>query len=338
MLAFGGKDTWQDALSQLVTDPVELLALLALPRDLLQPAQLAALAFPLKVPRGYVARIEKGNPHDPLLKQILPLGVELDVMPGYSQDPLQEVEVNPVPGLLHKYHGRVLVTLTSACAVHCRYCFRRHFPYADNNPGTQGWVKIADYIRRDESITEVILSGGDPLSVSDRLLQAFTDQLATIPHLKRLRLHTRMPVVLPERITAGLLDWLKALPYEAVMVVHANHPQEINDEVNVALRAIRDAGVTLLNQTVLLRDINDDVATLAALSESLFAAGAMPYYLHVLDKVQGAQHFDMPLARAQAIHLELAAQLPGYLVPRLVQEEPGKPAKTTLSSTGLYTG
>jgi EF-P beta-lysylation protein EpmB len=338
MLAFGGKDTWQDALSQLVTDPEELLELLALPRELLQPAQLAALAFPLKVPRGYLARIEKSNPHDPLLKQILPLGVELDVMPGYSQDPLQEVEVNPVPGLLHKYHGRVLVTLTSACAVHCRYCFRRHFPYADNNPGTQGWVKIADYIRRDASITEVILSGGDPLSVSDRLLQAFTDQLSGIPHLKRLRIHTRMPIVLPERVTHGLLGWLKALPYEVVMVVHANHPQEINDEVAAALRAIRNIGVTLLNQTVLLRDINDNVATLAALSESLFAAGVMPYYLHVLDKVQGAQHFDMSLATAQSLHAEMAAVLPGYLVPRLVQEEPGKPAKTTLSSTGLYTG
>lgn len=338
MLAFGGKDTWQDALSQLVTDPEELLALLALSRELLQPAQLASLAFPLKVPRGYLSRIEKGNPNDPLLKQILPLGVELDVMPGYSKDPLQEIEVNPVPGLLHKYHGRVLVTLTSACAVHCRYCFRRHFPYADNNPGTQGWAKIADYIRGDETITEVILSGGDPLSVSDRLLQAFTEQLHSIPHLKRLRIHTRIPVVLPERVTTGLLNWLKALPYQTVMVIHANHPQEINDEVAIALQAMRNAGVMMLNQTVLLRDINDDVATLAALSESLFAAGVMPYYLHVLDKVRGAQHFDLPLAKAKALHAELAAVLPGYLVPRLVQEEPGKPAKTTLSSTDLCTG
>lgn len=338
MLAFSGKHTWQDALSQLVTDPEELLALLALPRELLQPAERAALAFPLKVPRGYLARIEKGNPNDPLLRQILPLGVELDVAPEYSADPLREVDVNPVPGLLHKYHGRVLVTLTSACAVHCRYCFRRHFPYAENNPGTQGWAKIAEYIRQDETITEVILSGGDPLSVNDRLLQAFSAQLMTIPHLKRLRIHTRLPVVLPERVTPELLSWFKALPFQTIMVIHANHPREISDEVKEALRQIRGAGVTLLNQTVLLRDINDRVETLIALSEALFASGVMPYYLHVLDKVQGAQHFDMPLANALTLHAELAASLPGYLVPRLVQEEPGKPAKTTLSSTGLYTG
>ncbi len=330
MPAISEKYTWQEALSNLITDPKELLSLLELDANLLDPAIAASLAFPLKVPRAFLSRIEKGNSEDPLLKQILPLGVELDQAAGFEQDPLQEANVNPVPGLLHKYQGRVLVTLTSACAVHCRYCFRRHFPYTDNNPGMQGWEKIVDYIRKDNSIHEVILSGGDPLAVSDKLLGVFSDKLALIPHLKRLRLHTRLPVVLPERVTSEFINWITSVKLQTVMVIHANHPREINAEVTTAMLRLREAGVTLLNQSVLLRGVNDSAQTLIELSEVLFAAGVNPYYLHTLDKVQGSQHFDLPRERAHELQAEIAGFLPGYMVPRLVCEEPGKPAKTLL--------
>lgn len=331
------KPSWQDALSDLITDPKELLNLLELDPALLSAANAAARVFPLKVPRGFVANMQKGNPHDPLLKQVLPLGAELNHVSGYDLDPLQEITMNPIPGLLHKYHGRVLVTLTSACAVHCRYCFRRHFPYQENNPGTSGWEKIFSYIRADQRISEVILSGGDPLAVSDKLLKLFSDQLSLIPQVKRLRIHTRIPIVLPERITAELLEWLTQLKLNPVMVVHMNHPNEMSEAVKLALLQLRQAGITVLNQTVLLKGINDEPNTLCALSETLFAAGVLPYYLHVLDKIQGAAHFDMELDRARALHAAMTQSLPGYLVPRLVCEEPGELSKTLLS-TALYTG
>lgn len=322
--------SWQEALADLITDPKELLALLELDSHLLTSAHAAARSFPLKVPRSFVARMQKGNPDDPLLKQVLPLGIELKKVQGYEPDPLQEAKANPVPGLLHKYHGRVLITLTGACAVHCRYCFRRHFPYAENNPGRTGWQKIFNYIGQDETISEVILSGGDPLVMSDYLLKQFSDQLAAIPHVKRLRIHTRLPIVLPERITAELIEWMSQLTLQLVVVVHCNHAKEINQEVKEALSALRQISVPLFNQAVLLRGINDDAKTLIALSETLFAAGVLPYYLHVLDKVQGAAHFDLPLTRAQTLHRELVHSLPGYLVPRLVCEEPGEKAKVEL--------
>lgn len=332
-MAENKKYAWQEALSNLITDPKELLTMLELSPSLLDPALAAALAFPLKVPRSFVSRIEKGNPNDPLLKQILPLGVELNVTPGYETDPLQELAVNPIPGLLHKYYGRVLVTLTGACAVHCRYCFRRHFPYADNNPGTRGWEKISAYIKQETSISEVILSGGDPLAVSDKLLKLFSDSLADLPHLKRLRIHTRLPVVLPERITEEFIAWITSVKLKTVIVIHANHAREINQDVKAALNKLSAAGIMLLNQSVLLRGINDDETSLIELSETLFSAGVLPYYLHVLDKVSGAQHFDLPLTRAHELHAGLVRALPGYLVPRLVCEEPGKPSKTLISST-----
>ncbi len=319
-------EKWQQALTDLITCPEELLSLL----ELDQSAGIieAAKTFPLKVPRGYVNRMQKGNPNDPLLRQVLPLGLELTIVPGYDKDPLQESQVNPVPGLLHKYHGRVLVTLTSACAIHCRFCFRRHFPYHDNNPGLRGWDNLFAYIQNDPSISEVILSGGDPLTVSDHLLKLFSTSLSSISHVKRLRIHTRLPIVLPERITASLLTWLRELELEAIVVVHANHPQEINEEVRDALFLLRNASVHLLNQTVLLKGINDEVSILALLSETLFDAGVLPYYLHVLDKVEGAAHFDLPIERARELHRALAHRLPGYLVPRLVCEEAGELAKT----------
>ena len=327
------KQPWQVALSNLVTDPEELLAILSLSRDLLPAARAAAQLFPLKVPRGFVERMQKGNVNDPLLKQVLPMGIETELSPDYSNDPLHESGVNPLPGLLHKYQSRVLITLTSACAIHCRYCFRRHFPYGENNPGRKGIEKIADYIRADESINEVILSGGDPLSVSDTMLQFVSEVLQPIPHIRRLRIHTRLPIVLPERVTDSLLAWLQTIKLKVVMVIHANHPAEINDEIRDVLAKLKHAGVTLLNQTVLLRGINDDAAILSELSETLFATGVLPYYLHVLDKVQGAAHFDLPRETSLSLHAALQKRLPGYLVPRLTVEEPGAFSKTLLSTS-----
>jgi EF-P beta-lysylation protein EpmB len=326
------KKLWQEAMSDLLTDPEELLSLLQLDPSLLEAARAAASLFPLRVPRGFVARMKKGDPDDPLLRQVLPLGAELVVVDDFSRDPLREAVVNPVPGLLHKYPSRVLVTLTSACAVHCRYCFRRYFPYEDNNPGRVGWGQIIDYIQSDERINEVILSGGDPLSVSDNLLRQFTDKLAQVPHVNRLRIHTRLPIVLPERITDEFMQWSQDLPMRLVIVVHVNHAQEISADVAAVLNRLRAAGITLLNQSVLLKGVNDDTKALAALSEALFACGVLPYYLHVLDKVEGAAHFDIPLNAARHIHAELATVLPGYLLPRLVCETPGAMSKTLLST------
>lgn len=324
------KQPWQHALSDLITDPKELLLLLDLPLTLLDEVDQTAKAFPLKVPRSFVARMQKGNPHDPLLKQVLPLGVELHPIPGYRLDPLQETICNPLPGLLHKYHGRVLVTLTHACAIHCRYCFRRHFAYEKNNPGRQGWKKIVDYIRHHPDISEIILSGGDPLSVHDALLKSFTDELLSLSQIKRLRIHTRLVVVLPERVTEDLVKWLSQLPLPVVIVIHTNHPNEINCEVIQALQHLRQAHITLLNQSVLLKGINDEAHILVKLCETLFASGVLPYYLHTLDKVQGSAHFDVSLDKARQLHAELCNRLPGYLVPKLVCEEAGKLAKTLL--------
>lgn len=324
------KLAWQEELANLVTDPQELLSLLDLDPDLLPAAKAAALAFPLKIPRNFLQRIQKGRLDDPLLKQILPIGAELHAHPQYSDDPLAEKEANPVPGLLHKYKSRVLVTLTSACAVHCRYCFRRHFPYAENNPGTRGWDDIRAYIETQPDVNEIILSGGDPLSVSDKLLRLFIDKMRTIPHVRRLRLHTRLPIVLPNRITDELVSALSSFSGDVVMVVHANHAQEIDETVVAAFSKLRMANIHLLNQSVLLKGVNDNAVTLNELSESLFSAGVLPYYLHVLDKVQGAAHFDLPLEKAKHLHAELMTKLPGYLVPRLACEEAGKLSKSLI--------
>lgn len=324
-------NAWQKELSDLITDPKELFALLELDPAMLDVSFAATTSFPLKVTRDFVSRMEKGNPHDPLLQQILPTANELVNVPGYYSDPLHEADVNPVPGLLHKYQSRVLVTLTGACGVNCRFCFRRHFPYEDNNPGRRGWEKIFSYIREHNKINEIILSGGDPLSVSDKLLFQFSKQLSLIPHVKRLRIHTRMPVALPSRVTNELLAWIAEESLDVIMVIHMNHPNEMSQEVSIALKKIREAGATLLNHTVFLKGINDNVDTLSALSEALFSAGVLPYYLHILDKVQGAAHFDIELATAKQLHNDLATHLPGYLVPRLVREDAGRPSKTLLN-------
>jgi len=313
-----------------ITEPQALIEALGLPAALIEPARAAAQAFGLKVPLGYVARMRRGDPLDPLLRQVLPLGVELNQPAAYVSDPLGERAALRAPGLLQKYHGRALLIATSACAVHCRYCFRREFPYSEQTGDAPRFSAALDEIARDASIEEIILSGGDPLSLSDARLAALTDSLARIPHLRRLRVHTRQPIVLPSRVDAGLAAWLARLPWPVVFVLHSNHPNEIDAEVAQACGRLRTAGVTLLNQSVLLYGINDNVQTLERLSQRLFEAGVLPYYLHVLDPVRGAAHFDVPDTRARQLAGALAARLPGYLVPRLVREVCGVPAKVTL--------
>ena len=320
---------WRRALAEAITDADTLLALLGLPAES-AAAGPAASQFALRVPRGFVARMRPGDRRDPLLLQVLPDAAECAASTGYSSDPLGEAAAMAAPGLLHKYPGRVLLTLTGACGVHCRYCFRRHYPYAEANPSGQHWATALDYIAADTSIREVILSGGDPLSLSDaRLARQITD-LEKLPHVTRLRLHSRLPIVLPERVTPALLELLGSSRLQPILVVHANHPNEIDSQVRQALLQLKAAGITLLNQSVLLRGVNDTADCLAALSEALFDAGTLPYYLHQLDRVQGAAHFEVDDARARAILYTLLARLPGYLVPRLVREEAGKAGKTPL--------
>lgn len=320
--------SWQKILAQGFTSVTDLLSYLELP--VLAEYSLAEKQFATRVPIGFVQRMRKGNPRDPLLLQILATSKELEDIPDYAVDPLSELEAVPLKGLLHKYHGRVLLTLTGVCAVNCRYCFRRHFPYQDNNPGRKGWKDIVNYIADDASITEVILSGGDPLLASDKVLAELIQLLEAIPHVNTLRIHTRIPVVLPERIDEHLQAILNATRLKKVVVLHCNHAQELNKEVANACLALQKSGCFLMNQSVLLKGINDTAAILADLSQALFSCGVMPYYLHVLDKVRGAAHFDMPFNEAQTIYHELQTLLPGYLVPRLAREEPGKLNKTIL--------
>ncbi len=324
-------EDWQKALSEAIRDPAELLQKLNLCPSLLPAARRAAALFPLRVPHSYLERIEKANPRDPLLLQILPLHAELSkTTAGFSTDPVGDLDANPVPGLIHKYQGRVLLITTGACAIHCRYCFRRHFPYGEDSSTPRHQQQIIDYIQADKSIEEVILSGGDPLSLSNARLQVLGDALSTIPHLKRLRIHTRLPLILPERINTGFLTWLQSLRLQAIMVIHCNHAQEINPMIHQTLRKLAGTGLTLLNQTVLLRGINDNIDELKALSERLFDAGVLPYYLHQLDRVSGAQHFEVPDEEAKTLAQALSHKLPGYLVPKLVREASGQAAKQAL--------
>lgn len=322
---------WQIELANAITDPRELLVELDLDSNLYQETLFAHKDFPLRVPRSYVARMEKGNSSDPLLLQVLPQAIELQQFPGYSCDPLQEKTKNPIPGLLHKYRDRVLLMPSSACAVHCRYCFRRHFPYEENNQGRAGWEAILTYLQEDTKINEVILSGGDPLTVKDSYLYELVKKLADIPHLKRLRIHTRIPIVLPSRINADFIKAITATRLKPVIIVHCNHANEINGEVKQALQQLAQHHVTLLNQAVLLKNVNNSVQALVDLSEALFAAGIMPYYLHLLDKVQGAAHFEVTEEDAKRLMQGVMAQLSGYLVPKLVREVPGAPAKMPIN-------
>lgn len=318
---------WQAELARAITDPAELLAVLNLGPDWLPAARTAARAFPLRVPRGYVARMRPRDPGDPLLRQVLPLAEECSPAEGFGPDPVGDLAAVVRPGVLAKYRGRVLLTATGACAVHCRFCFRRHFPYDQAIASADRWRGALEHIAADDTISEVVLSGGDPLTLSDRRLSELAHALEAVPHVRRLRVHTRLPIVLPERVDAELLEWLGGTRLQSVVVVHANHANEVDAGVRAALARLKEAGVVLLNQSVLLRGVNDRVETLADLSEALFAAGAVPYYLHMLDRVAGAAHFEVAESRARALMSELSARLPGYLVPRLVREVPGAPAK-----------
>jgi len=323
---------WREELRRAIRDPRALLRIL----DLEDPAEhadlgrrLAARDFPLRVPMGFARRMRKGDPRDPLLLQVLPDPKELEAADGFVADPLREGELLDTRGVLHKYAGRALLMLTGACAVHCRYCFRRHFPYGEHRLGGE-WREAVEYLHRDESLSEVILSGGDPLALPDSTLAALVRELDGIPHLRRLRIHSRLPVVLPERVDADLVAWLCGGRLQPVVVVHANHPNEIDERVRVALEILRRRGVTLLNQTVLLRGVNDSASVLGRLSESLFACGVLPYYLHLLDPVAGAAHFFVPDEEALGLLDAMRRSLPGYLVPRLVRETPGAPAKVAV--------
>jgi EF-P beta-lysylation protein EpmB len=275
--------------------------------------------------------MRRGDPADPLLRQALPLGLEHTEVPGFSPDPVGDHAALIAPGVLNKYRGRVLLTATGACAVHCRYCFRRAFPYADENASADGFRAALERIAADASIHEVILSGGDPLTLSDRRLAGFAQELAAISHVRRLRVHTRLPVVLPSRVGDALLGALTGTRLPVVMVVHANHANELDTEVRAALAELKRTCAALLNQSVLLRGVNDSVPALADLSEALSEAGALPYYLHLLDRAAGTAHFEVPEHEARALHAQLCARLPGYLVPRLVREVAGAPAKVVIA-------
>ena len=322
---------WQRALAQAFGRPADLLAFLGLPAD--HPALAPGLArdFPLRVPRGYAARMEHGNPGDPLFLQVWARPEEALEVPGFADDAVGDLAKLKHGGIIHKYEGRALVIATGACAVHCRYCFRRHFPYGEHLAARDHWQETLRELAADRSLREVILSGGDPLALPDDKLAPFAEALEFLPHLRRLRLHTRLPIVLPERVDDALLAWLGRGRLRRVMVVHANHAHEIDAEVAAALARLRAAGVTLLNQSVLLRGVNDSADALVQLSERLSECGVMPYYLHMLDPVRGAAHFDVPETAARALVRAAAARLPGYLVPRLVREEAGAPSKTSLA-------
>ena len=324
------RPSWQEQLADLVTDPLELLALLQLTPAATGYSAQALQDFPLRVTRAYIGRMQRGNARDPLLLQVLPLAAELQATPGYLDDPLDESSTNPLPGLLHKYQGRVLLITTQNCAIHCRYCFRRHFPYADNRPSRAGWEQSLAYIQSDSTIEEVILSGGDPLAISNSHLEFLLQRLAAIPHVQRIRLHTRLPLLLPDRIDQTLLALLAAVPQQVVMVIHANHAREFDAEVTKACQRLRESGVHMLNQSVLLAGINDSSAALCELSQRLFAAGVLPYYLHMLDKVNGAAHFAVTEAAALTLISSMQAALPGYLVPKLVRELPHERHKILL--------
>jgi len=324
------RKTWQQVLQQSVLSVEELLQRLGLDGSHTEFAKSVQRQFPLRVPPAYLDQIRRGDPDDPLLRQILPQAAEDEPAPGYGPDPVGDLQSQKSPGLLHKYHGRVLLTLTGACAIHCRYCFRRHFPYAEANPSRSAWAGVLEYLHGDSSVTEIIFSGGDPLALPDERLAAMAADLQDIPHLKRLRIHSRMPIVVPERINSELLAWLSDLSLKPVVVVHANHAREIGDTTAAGLRELHESGIHLLNQAVLLRGVNDSAEALAELSETLFEHDVLPYYLHLLDAVDGAAHFDVPESEAAKLISDLRERLPGYLVPKPVREVAGAPYKMPL--------
>ncbi len=326
------KTAWREALATAIRTPDELAAILGLEPAVVTGSDSANRAFRLLVPRSFVARMQRSTPTDPLLRQVLPVSTELAPQPpDYTVDPLDEEAATRSPGLLVKYAGRALLVTSGACAVHCRYCFRRHFPYATHNPRRAHWEQAIAAIADDASVNEVILSGGDPLMLDDTELAQLTGRLDRIAHLRSLRIHTRLPIVLPERVDDSLLAWLGSSRLPVTLVLHANHPAEITHEIITACQRLRPHVRFLLNQAVLLAGVNDDADTLVALSRALFDAGILPYYLHLPDRVAGTAHFAVDERTAQSLISTLRKRLPGYLVPRLAREEPGAPGKRVLA-------
>lgn len=321
------KESWKKELAGAISSPAELLRLLKLDHLLAEFVDNDS-AFRLRVPHAYVAKMQKGDPKDPLLLQVLPTLKEKD--PSGSKDPVGDLNALLSPGLLHKYHGRALLITTGACAIHCRYCFRRHFPYSENSVQASNWQSTLGYLRAHPEIREVILSGGDPLVLDDAKLETLCNELETIEHIKWLRLHTRLPVVLPSRINHSLLQWMGKSRFRMTVVIHANHAQELGHNEKQALQKLQGIGVTLLNQSVLLNGINDCASDLVDLSKRLHDMGVIPYYLHLLDKVQGAIHFDVDHRKACRIVDDMRLQLPGFLVPKLVREDSSASSKTAI--------
>jgi EF-P beta-lysylation protein EpmB len=324
---------WQDSLKRAITDPKTLLNRLSLPDELLEDAQAANGLFPLRVPLEFVNRMEPGNPDDPLLKQVLPIQDEFTEIPGFTKDPLHELEARPTAGVVHKYKDRALLILSGACAVNCRYCFRRHFPYADNQLSGEHWQRALAYLKEHSELREVIFSGGDPLVTSDNRFSKMVSDLEAIPHLERLRIHTRLPVVIPSRVTEQLNDTLYRSRFDCVVVLHINHANEIDGSLSDAVAKLKQSGSTILNQAVLLKGVNDNAREQVRLSRALFRAGILPYYLFLFDPVAGASHFDIPVEQGKTIFAQMQKELPGYLVPRLAKEISGKTSKTLLISS-----
>ncbi len=322
---------WQTQLKDAVRSVPELLRLLKLEAGDLDHPALANAPFPLRVPLSYVRRMRPGDPKDPLLRQVLPTAREAEPQPGYIDDPLAEQGQSPSSGVIHKYNGRALIVSTQACAVHCRYCFRQHFPYSDNRLGAEGWQQALAYLAERSDLNEVILSGGDPLSLTNSRLETMIADLEQLPNLTTLRFHSRTPIVLPARLDSGFLRLLRETRLKTVMVVHANHARELDREVQQALESLRDTGCILLNQAVLLRGVNDQLSAQCDLSRRLFECGTLPYYLHVLDPVRGAAHFDVPDSEARQLWQAMQAELPGYLLPRLTREVPFDKGKRWLN-------
>ena len=327
----GPGETWRQAMKSAIRDGVRLCRHLEIPEPYVAAAVRAAQAFPVFVPLNYAAKMKRGDAQDPLLRQVLPLNEELHTASGFVSDPVGEAPAAIQPGMLQKYTGRVLLVTTGACAVHCRYCFRRHYPYNTAPPSMDTWQRSLEHIAEDATLEEVILSGGDPLTLSDSILGELSRRLSAIDHVRRLRVHTRLPIVIPQRVTAELVRWLCASRPTCIIVIHANHPAELDQPVAAALSRLVDAGVSVLNQTVLLRGVNDDAVTLAELSRRLVELRVMPYYLHQLDRVSGAGHFEVPVERGIRLIEQLRRELPGYAVPRYVQEVPGEPSKRVLA-------
>lgn len=329
------EQNWLNELTNAISDPEILLQQLEIPSSLWPKDSegnlcfAAKKAFAQRVPQPFIDRMRKGDIKDPLLLQVLPLTEELNWTPGYSTDPLEE-QGNEQPGLLHKYRNRALLILKGGCAVNCRYCFRRHFPYDENRGNRAIWQQSIRYIAEHSELNEVILSGGDPLMAKDHELQWLIGEISAISHIKRLRIHSRLPVVIPSRITASLCHILKNTRLQVVFVSHINHANEIDNSLADALNKLKQSGVHLLNQGVLLKGVNDNADAQVALNEALFDAGVQPYYLHVLDKVQGAAHFHVSDDRAREIMAEVMTRVSGYLVPKLTREIGGRPSKTPL--------